>query len=65
MCYPNGGNDRPLPRQSALAGSAIIIVVGLALNLDRAHGGIGALAARLPGNMSVEPSPSDHRKSQT
>ena len=56
MCYPNGGNEPTITDANLVLGRIppSLIGGGIALNVDRARGGIGALAARLPGNMSVE-----------
>src|ERR1700704_4621129 len=56
MCYPNGGNEPTITDANLVLGRIppSLIGGGIALNLERAHGGIAALAARLPGNMSVE-----------
>jgi N-methylhydantoinase A len=56
MCYPNGGNE-PTITDANLALGRIppsLIGGGIALGVERARGGIAALAARLPGSMSVE-----------
>jgi N-methylhydantoinase A len=56
MCYPNGGSE-PTITDANLVLSRIppsLIGGGIALDVGRARGGIAALAARLPGNMSVE-----------
>src|SRR6266487_755876 len=56
MCYPNGGAEPTITDANLVLGRIppALIGGGIALDVDRAHGGIGALAARLPGNMSVE-----------
>jgi N-methylhydantoinase A len=56
MCYPNGGNEPTITDANLVLGRLppSLIGGGIALDVDRAHGGIAALAARLPGNMSVE-----------
>jgi len=49
MCYPNGGNDRPSPTPIwSWGGYRIADRGGIALDVDRARGGIAALATRLP-----------------
>jgi N-methylhydantoinase A len=56
MCYPNGGVEPTITDANLVLGRIppSLIGGGIALNLDRARGGIAALAARLPGNMGVE-----------
>jgi N-methylhydantoinase A len=56
MCYPNGGNEPTITDANLVLGRIppSLIGGGIALDVDRARGGIAALAARLPGNMSVE-----------
>src|SRR6202048_4237714 len=56
MCYPNGGVEPTITDANLVLGRIppSLIGGGIALNLGRARGGIAALAARLPGNMSVE-----------
>src|ERR1700738_4750442 len=56
MCYPNGGVEPTITHANLVLGRIppSLIGGGIALNLGRARGGIAALAARLPGNMSVE-----------
>jgi N-methylhydantoinase A len=56
MCYPNGGNEPTITDANLVLGRIppSLIGGGIALDVVRARGGIGALAARLPGNMSVE-----------
>jgi N-methylhydantoinase A len=56
MCYPSGGNEPTITDANLVLGRIppSLIGGGIALNLERARGGIAALAARLPGNMSIE-----------
>jgi N-methylhydantoinase A len=56
MCYPNGGNEPTITDANLVLGRIppSLIGGGIALDVDRARGGIAALAAKLPGNMSVE-----------
>src|SRR6266851_1910301 len=56
MCYPNGGVEPTITDANLVLGRIppSLIGGGIALNVDRARAGIAALAARLPGNMSVE-----------
>ena len=56
MCYPNGGNEPTITDANLVMGRIppALIGGGIALDGDRARKGIAALAARLPGNMSVE-----------
>ena len=56
MCYPNGGSEPTITDANLLLGRIppALIGGGIALDVDRARGGIAALAARLPGHMSVE-----------
>src|SRR5712672_1570643 len=56
MCYPNGGNEPTITDANLVLGRIppSLIGGGIALDVERARGGIAALAARLPGNMSVE-----------
>ncbi len=56
MCYPNGGNEPTITDANLVLGRIppSLIGGGIALNVERARAGIAALAARLPGNMSVE-----------
>src|SRR6202047_1058797 len=56
MCYPNGGVEPTITDANLVLGRIppSLIGGGIALNVERARGGIAALAARLPGNMSVE-----------
>ena len=56
MCYPNGGNEPTITDANLVLGRIppSLIGGGIALNVERARSGIAALAARLPGQMSVE-----------
>src|SRR5450755_1850512 len=56
MCYPNGGGEPTITDANLVLGRLppSLIGGGIALDIDRARGGIAALAARLPGAMSVE-----------
>jgi len=56
MCYPNGGSEPTITDANLVLGRIppALIGGGIALNPRRAREGIAALAARLPGNMSVE-----------
>jgi N-methylhydantoinase A len=56
MCYPNGGAEPTITDANLVLGRIppSLIGGGIALNVDRARGGIAALAGRLPGDMSVE-----------
>jgi N-methylhydantoinase A len=56
MCYPNGGSEPTITDANLVLGRIppSLIGGGIALNVERARGGIAALAARLPGSMSVE-----------
>ena len=56
MCYPNGGKEPTITDANLVLGRIppSLIGGGIALNVERAREGIAALAARLPGNMSVE-----------
>jgi N-methylhydantoinase A len=56
MCYPNGGKEPTITDANLVLGRipAALIGGGISLNIERARSGIAALAARLPGNMSVE-----------
>src|SRR3979409_1351615 len=56
LCYPNGGAEPTITDANLVLGRIppSLIGGGIALDIDRARGGIAALAARLPGNMSVE-----------
>jgi N-methylhydantoinase A len=56
MCYPNGGSEPTITDANLVLGRIppSLIGGGIALNVERARDGIAALAAQLPGNMSVE-----------
>jgi N-methylhydantoinase A len=56
MCYPNGGSEPTITDANLVLGRIppSLIGGGIALDVERARGGIAALAPRLPGNMSVE-----------
>jgi N-methylhydantoinase A len=56
MCYPNGGSEPTITDANLVLGRIppALIGGGIALNGERARSGIAALAARLPGDMSVE-----------
>jgi N-methylhydantoinase A len=56
MCYPNGGSEPTITDANLVLGRIpqALIGGGIALDVERARAGIGALAERLPGNMSVE-----------
>lgn len=56
MCYPNGGSEPTITDANLVLGRIpqSLIGGGIALHVDRARAGIAALAARLPGSMSVE-----------
>jgi N-methylhydantoinase A len=56
MCYPNGGVEPTITDANLVLGRIppSLIGGGIALNVDRARGGIAALSAKLPGHMSVE-----------
>ena len=56
MCYPNGGTEPTITDANLVLGRipAALIGGGIALDVARSRAGIAALAARLPGNMSVE-----------
>jgi N-methylhydantoinase A len=56
MCYPNGGSEPTITDSNLVLGRIppSLIGGGIALDVERARGGIAALAARLPGSMSVE-----------
>src|SRR5471032_2386498 len=56
MCYPNGGVEPTITDANLVLGRIppSLIGGGITLNVERARGGIAALAERLPGNMSVE-----------
>ncbi|MGD0418820.1 MAG: hydantoinase/oxoprolinase family protein [Xanthobacteraceae bacterium] len=56
MCYPNGGNEPTLTDATLVLGRIppALIGGGIALDVERARGGLKALAARLPGKLSAE-----------
>src|SRR5437016_2395315 len=56
MCYPNGGGEPTITDANLVLGRLppALIGGGIALDVDRARGGVAALAAKLPGSMSVE-----------
>ena len=56
MCYPNGGVEPTITDANLVLGRIppSLIGGGIALNVERSRGGIAALAAKLPGDMSVE-----------
>jgi N-methylhydantoinase A len=56
MCYPNGGSEPTITDANLVLGRIppSLIGGGIALDVERARGGIAALAARLPGGMSAE-----------
>jgi N-methylhydantoinase A len=56
MCYPDGGGEPTITDANLVLGRipAALIGGGIALDVERSHAGIAALAARLAGNMSVE-----------
>ena len=56
MCYPNGGNEPAITDANVVLGRIppSLIGGGIALNAERARGGIAALAEKLPGNMNAE-----------
>jgi N-methylhydantoinase A len=56
MCYPNGGSEPTITDANLVLGRLppSLIGGGIALDVERARGGIATLASRLPGNMSVE-----------
>lgn len=56
MCYPNGGSEPTITDANLVLGRLppALIGGGIALNVERAREGIGALAARLGRKMSVE-----------
>jgi N-methylhydantoinase A len=55
MCYPNGGHEPTITDANLVLGRipTALIGGGITLNVERSRAGIAALAARLPGNMSV------------
>jgi N-methylhydantoinase A len=56
MCYPNGGNEPTLTDANLVLGRIppALIGGGIRLDVERARGGLRALAARLSGNLSAE-----------
>ena len=56
MCYPNGGNEVTITDANLVLGRIppALIGGGIALDVARSRAGLAALAARLPGAMSVE-----------
>jgi N-methylhydantoinase A len=56
MCYPDGGSEPTITDANLVLGRIppSLIGGGIALDVERARGGIATLAAKLPGNMSVE-----------
>jgi N-methylhydantoinase A len=56
MCYPNGGNEPTITDANLVMGRipAALIGGGIRLNVEPARAGIKELAARLPGNMTIE-----------
>src|SRR5271169_5937723 len=56
MCYPNGGDEPTITDANLVLGRIppALIGGGIKLNVERARGGLKALAARLPGNLSAE-----------
>jgi N-methylhydantoinase A len=56
MCYPKGGNEPTITDANLVLGRipAALIGGGITLDTERPRSGIAALAARLPGRMSVE-----------
>jgi N-methylhydantoinase A len=56
MCYPNGGSEPTITDANLVLGRIppSLIGGGIALDVERARGGIAALAEKLPGRMSVE-----------
>ncbi len=56
MCYPNGGTEPTITDANLVLGRIppALIGGGIALDVERGRGGIAALAAKLPGKMSVE-----------
>jgi len=56
MCYPNGGNEPTITDANLVLGRIPPALIGGGIPLDvlRARQGLQALAARLPGNLSVE-----------
>jgi N-methylhydantoinase A len=56
MCYPNGGGEPTITDANLVLGRIppSLIGGGIALDVDRARGGIAALAGRLPGSMTID-----------
>jgi N-methylhydantoinase A len=56
MCYPNGGSEPTITDANLVLGRipAALIGGGIELDVARSRKGIAALAARLPGAMTVE-----------
>jgi N-methylhydantoinase A len=56
MCYPKGGTEPTITDANLVLGRipAALIGGGITLDVTRSRAGMAALAARLPGNMSVE-----------
>jgi N-methylhydantoinase A len=56
MCYPHGGSEPTITDANLVLGRipAALIGGGIALDVERSRAGIAALAARLPGHMSIE-----------
>jgi N-methylhydantoinase A len=56
MCYPNGGSEPTITDANLVLGRIppSLIGGGIALDVDRARGGIAALAARLPGSLTID-----------
>jgi len=56
MCYPNGGNEPTITDANLVLGRIppALIGGGIRLDAERARGGLKTLAARLPGNLSIE-----------
>ncbi|MCC6779424.1 MAG: hydantoinase/oxoprolinase family protein [Hyphomicrobiales bacterium] len=56
MCYPNGGAEPTITDANLVLGRIppALIGGGIALDVARARAGLAALAARLPGGLSVE-----------
>ena len=56
MCYPNGGDEPTITDANLVLGRIppALIGGGIKLDVERARGGLKALAARLPGNLSAE-----------
>src|SRR5262245_35057643 len=56
MCYPNGGAEPTITDANLVLGRIppALIGGGVVLDASRSREGLAALAARLPGNMSVE-----------